>query len=80
LPGRFITPNSAPNNRIEADHGRLEARLSPMRGLKRDRSCRGIIAGNAFIDNPGRHHYQLGTYTASQLTVVAAFTELARDL
>jgi transposase-like protein len=26
------------NNRIEADHGRLKARLRPMRGLKRDRT------------------------------------------
>ena len=25
------------NNRIEADHSRLKARLRPMRGLKRDR-------------------------------------------
>ena len=25
------------NNRVEADHGRLKARLGPMRGLKRDR-------------------------------------------
>jgi IS6 family transposase len=26
------------NNRIEADHGRLKARLRPMRGLKQDRA------------------------------------------
>jgi hypothetical protein len=35
------------NNRIEADHGRLKARLRPMRGLKQDRSARIIIAGHA---------------------------------
>ena len=28
------------NNRLESDHGRLKARLRPMRGLKRDRSAR----------------------------------------
>ena len=27
------------NNRVEADHGRLKARLRPMRGLKRDRTA-----------------------------------------
>jgi transposase-like protein len=32
------------NNRVEADHGRLKARLRPMRGLKQDRSARVIIA------------------------------------
>jgi transposase-like protein len=26
------------NNRVEGDHGRLKARLRPMRGLKTDRS------------------------------------------
>ena len=35
------------NNRIEADHGRLKARLRPMRGLKRDRTSSVIIAGHA---------------------------------
>jgi transposase-like protein len=33
------------NNRVEADHGRLKARLRPMRGLKQDRSASVIIAG-----------------------------------
>ncbi len=33
------------NNRVEADHGRLKARLRPMRGLKRDRSARILLPG-----------------------------------
>jgi IS6 family transposase len=33
------------NNPVEADHGRLKARLRPMRGLKRLRSARVISAG-----------------------------------
>jgi transposase-like protein len=37
------------NNRVEADHGRLKAWLRPMRGLKKDRSVRVILAGHAFI-------------------------------
>ena len=39
------------NNRVECDHGRLKARLRPMRGLKTDSSARVIIRGHAFIQN-----------------------------
>ena len=39
------------NNRVEADHGRLKARLRPMRGLKTIRSLRTISAGPAFVQN-----------------------------
>ena len=42
------------NNRVEADHGRLKARLRPMRGLKQDRSARVVIAGHAFVQNVRR--------------------------
>ena len=31
------------NDRVEADHGRLKARLRPMRGLKRDRTANVVI-------------------------------------
>jgi DDE domain len=37
------------NNSIEAGHGRLNARLQPMRSLKRLRSARVISAGHAFV-------------------------------
>jgi transposase, IS6 family len=37
------------NNRIEADHGRLKARLRPMRGLKRARSLQTVAAGHALV-------------------------------
>jgi transposase-like protein len=49
------------NNRIEADHGRLKARLRPMRGLKRRRSAARIAAGHAFVQNLRRGHYELAT-------------------
>jgi IS6 family transposase len=39
------------NNRVVCDHGRLEARLRPMCGLKRDRTARVILAGDAFMQN-----------------------------
>jgi transposase-like protein len=45
------------NDRIEADHGRLKARLRPMRGLKPDRCARIIIAGHAFVQNVRRGQY-----------------------
>ena len=48
------------NNRVESDHGRLKARLRPMRGLKRDRTARVIIRGHALIQNLRRGHYELG--------------------
>jgi len=37
IPGAFHNTEQYANNRIEADHGRLKARLRPMRGLKRRR-------------------------------------------
>ena len=48
------------NNRVECDHGRLKARLRPMRGLKADHTATVIIAGHAFIQNLRRGHYDLG--------------------
>jgi transposase-like protein len=47
------------NNRIEADHGRVKARLRPMRGLKHDRNAGVVIAGHAFVQNLRRGHYEL---------------------
>jgi transposase-like protein len=64
------------NNRVEADHGRLKARLRPMRGLKRLRSARVISAGHAFVRNIRRGHYELGTEQPVNLRVLAAFDEL----
>jgi len=42
------------DNLVEADHGRLKARLRPMRGLKRDHSARVIIAEHALVQNVRR--------------------------
>jgi len=65
------------NNRVEADHGRLKARLRPMRGLKRDRTGSVVIEGHAFIQNLRRGHYELGVEARSGLILAAAFDELA---
>ena len=44
------------NNRVEADHGRLKARLRPMRGLSTFRSARILTTGHAFVQNLRRGH------------------------
>ncbi len=66
------------NNPIECDHGRLKARLRPMRGLKRQRCTRVIVAGHAFVQNLRRGHYDLGVDLSASHRVGAAFAELAR--
>ena len=64
------------NNRVEADHGRLKARLRPMRGLKQDRSARVVIAGHGFIQNLRRGHYELAVEKPANRRVAIAFDEL----
>jgi len=68
------------NNRVECDHGRLKARLRPMRGLKRDRTASVVIRGHAFIQNVRRGHYELGANARNHLRVAAAFDELAQTI
>jgi transposase-like protein len=67
------------NNPVEADHGRLKARLRSMRGLKRLRSARVISAGHAFVQNLRRGHYELGVdIDPRRHRLTAIFMELAR--
>jgi transposase, IS6 family len=77
LPASLHNTTQYANNRVEADHGRLKARLRSMRGLKRDRSASVIIEGHAFIQNLRRGHYELGVDALPGLTLAAAFGELA---
>ena len=65
------------NNSLETDHGRLKARLRPMRGLKRDRTATVIVAGHAFVQNLRRGFYDLGTDFPPSLRLADAFAELA---
>ena len=66
------------NNRIECDHGRLKARLGPMRGLRTDRTASAVIRGHAFVQNVRRGHYELGVDARhDRLRLAAAFDELA---
>ena len=65
------------NNRVEADHGRLKARLRPMRGLKTFRSARVLAAGHALVQNIRRGHYDIATDAPAQHRLLEAFDELA---
>jgi transposase, IS6 family len=77
LPAALHDTTQYANNRVEADHGRLKARLRPMRGLNRVRTASVIIRGHAFIQNLRRGHYELGVDALPGLTLAAAFDELA---
>jgi transposase-like protein len=77
LPAAWHRTDRYANNWVEADHGRLKARLRPMRGFKRDRSVRVIIAGHGFVQNLRRGHYELAAEEPPNRRVAAAFHELA---
>ena len=77
LPAAWHRTEQYANNRVEADHGRLKARLRPMRGLKQDRSARLVIAGHAFVQNLRRGHYELAVQEPVTLRLAVAFDELA---
>jgi len=65
------------NNRVEADHGRLKARLRPMRGLKTFRTACILATGHAFVQNLRRGHYDIATDAAAHHRLQEAFDELA---
>jgi transposase-like protein len=77
LPVAWHRTDQYANNRVEADHGRLKARLRPMRGLKQDRSARVVIAGHALLQNVRRGHYELAVEAPVIRRVAVAFDELA---
>lgn len=75
-PDAFHTTDQYANNRIESDHGRLKARLRPMRSVKTERSLRVLTAGHAFVQSIRRGHYELGAQARPGLRLAAAFDEL----
>ena len=76
IPSALHTVERYANNSIETDHGRLKARLRPMRGLKRHRSARTLAAGHAFVQNLRRGHYELATDVPARHRIRAAFDQL----
>ena len=77
LPAAWHRTERCANNHIEADHGRLKARLRPMRGLKQDRSASVVITGHAFVQNLRRGHYELAVEEPGNRRLAIAFAELA---
>jgi transposase, IS6 family len=77
LPGAWHRTDRYGSNRLEADHGRLKARLRPMRGLKQDRSARVVVAGHALVQNIRRGHYELAVEAPANRRVAVAFDDLA---
>jgi transposase-like protein len=77
LPATWHRTDQYANNRIECDHGRLKARLRPMRGLKQEHSARVVLAGHALVQNLRRRHYELAVEEPASLRVAAAFEKLA---
>lgn len=77
IPSALHTVEQYANNPIEADHGRLKARLRPMRGLKRRRSARILAAGHAFMQNLRRGHYDIATDVPVHHKLPTIFDELA---
>ena len=80
IPSALHTVEQYANNPVEADHGRLKARLLPMRGLKRHRSARILAAGHAFVQNLRRGHYDITTDVPIQYRLRIAFDDLALTL
>jgi transposase-like protein len=76
IPSALHTVERYANNPVEADHGRLKARLRPMRGLKRHRSARTLAAGHAFVQNLRRGHYELATDVPARHRIRTAFAQL----
>jgi transposase-like protein len=76
LPAAWHRTERYANNRIEADHGRLKARLRPMRGLKQERSTGVIISGHTLVQNIRRGHYELVVEAPARRRVAVAFDEL----
>jgi transposase-like protein len=77
LPAAWHRTDQYANNRIECDHGRLKARLRPMRGLKQDRNAAVIVAGHALVQNVRRGHYELAAEEPENRRLAVAFDELA---
>ena len=80
MPGAFHNTEQYANNRVECDHGRLKARLRPIRGFKLDHTAGVVMRGHALMQNLRRGQYELGLDTRHHRRIEIAFTELARTI
>jgi IS6 family transposase len=76
VPAAMHNTGQYQNNRVECDHGRLKARLRPIRGVKTHRTTSVVIRGHAFIQNLRRGHYELAVDSAQLFRLATAFDEL----
>ena len=76
LPAALHHTGRYENNRVECDHGRLKARLRPMRGVKTNRTASVVIRGHALIQNLRRGHYELAIDSDALPGLATAFDEL----
>jgi transposase-like protein len=76
VPAALHNTGQDQNSRVECDHGRLKARLRPMRGVKTNRTANAVIRGRDFIQNLRRGHYELAVEAAPLLRLATAFDEL----
>lgn len=76
IPAAFHDAGQCESARCEAGHGRLKARLRPVRGLRTDRTVSVVIRGRAFVQNVRRGHYELGVEASPVFRLAAAFDEL----
>ena len=76
VPAAWHNTGQYENNRVECDHGRLKARLRPMRGVKTNRTASVVIRGHAFIQNLRRGHYELAVDSAQLFRLATVFDEL----
>ena len=60
IPAAFHNTEQYANNRIEADHGRLKARLRRCAASNATHTARVIMRGHALMQNIRRGHYELG--------------------
>ena len=77
VPSGLHTVERHANNLVEANHGRLKARLRPMRGPRRHHTARILAAGRAFVQNLCRGHYDIATDTPGRHRLRRAFDDLA---
>src|SRR6188768_1488705 len=76
VPAALHNTGQYENSRVECDHGRLKARLRPMRGMKTNRTASVVIRGHAFVQNLRRGHYELAVDAAPLFRLATAFDEL----
>jgi transposase, IS6 family len=80
LPAACHVTERYATNAVEADHGRLKARMRPMRGLHTLRSAHVISTGHAFVQSLRRGHYELATHVDSINRIPVAFAELVHAI